>query len=58
MKATNYLLLCAIVAVVVAKVETRRMVYADYAEWLAWAKRGYQMKDRLDADVHEKEYRL
>ncbi len=38
--------------------DIRRMIYADYAEWLAWAKRGYQIKDDADADVLEKEYGL
>ncbi len=39
-------------------VETRRMTYADYSEWLAWAKRGYEIKDAADAGVLEKEYGL
>lgn len=38
--------------------EMRRMTYADYSEWLAWAKRGYEIKDNAAADVLDKEYRL
>jgi hypothetical protein len=40
------------------KSEIRRMMYADYTEWLAWVKRSYEIKDNVDADALDKEYTL